>query len=111
MLGSPGLEKDYGKAAKYLTIRAEQGDTSNLLNLGNLYVLGGNNLQQDFEKAREWWIKSALLNEIDAQKNLGALYFNGDSVQKDYREAAKWFLQAAPAGRCGRPILLSLIHI
>ena len=108
MLGSPGLEKDYGKAAKYLTIRAEQGDTSNLLNLGNLSVLGGNNLQQDFEKAREWWIKSALLNEIDAQKNLGALYFNGDSVQKDYREAAKWFLQAAPAGRCGRPILFGI---
>ena len=53
---------------------------------------------------------SALLNEADAQKNLGALYFNGDSVQKDYREAAKWFLQAARQGDADAQYSLGLIY-
>src|SRR5262249_16081470 len=50
----------------------------------------------------KWWLKSAEQHQVEAQNNLGQLYFRSASSQTngtpDYLEAAKWLRKAAEQG-------------
>src|SRR5690606_5466125 len=54
--------------------------------------------QQAFEKAGEWYSKSAHLGNIDAQCFLAEMYFKGEGLAPDYQKAVDWFQLAANAG-------------
>lgn len=43
-------------------------------------------------------IKSAQAGDVNAQYNLGVLYFEGKDVTQNYLEAAKWYGSAADQG-------------
>ena len=52
-------------------------------------------LEQDYEKAVEWYKKGAQLGSQEAMFQLGALYRDGEGVEQNYDKAAKWFDRAA----------------
>ena len=61
-----------------------------------MYQLGyiynqGIGVDIDYEKARIWYEKAAILGCSDAQCNLGYLYQEGLGIEKNYEEAIKWY--------------------
>lgn len=58
----------------------------------------GTNREQSFEKAVEWYTKSAEQGNAWSQNRLGECYLNGNGTQKDLREAKKWFELASEQG-------------
>lgn len=53
---------------------------------------------------------AALLDNADAQYQLGRLFQNGDGVPKNLRESYKWFLEAAGRGHCDAMYQLGLCY-
>ena len=53
-----GVDQSYERAAEYFKVAARQGQASAQFNLGVLYA-NGQGVEQFFETASEWWIKSA----------------------------------------------------
>ena len=49
----------------------------------------------DYETARDEWLPLAEGGLVEAQYNLGLLYYNGKGMEVDYEEALHWYLQAA----------------
>jgi hypothetical protein len=52
----------------------------------------------DYQAAVKLWQPLAEKGQVDAQYNLGAMYYSGDGVKQDYVEASKWFRMAAEQG-------------
>jgi len=46
----------------------------------------------------ELFKKAAEQGHVDAQNNLGAMYFTGDGVTRDEKKAIEWFEKAAAQG-------------
>ena len=62
--------------------------------LGWLYE-NGQGVAQDYDKAREWFVKAAEKGNADAMAGLGRLYQNGHGVSKDYAKARAWYEKSA----------------
>ena len=73
-------------------IRAEA-----MYNLGVSYEQG-DGVAQNYEKAAEWYKKSADLGFAKAQYNLGVLYYNGMGVPVDYDEMIRLYTLSANQG-------------
>lgn len=54
--------------------------------------------QGDYQAAVKLWQPLAEKGQVDAQYNLGVMYYSGDGVKQDYVEAAKWLRMAAQQG-------------
>ncbi|OIP14533.1 MAG: hypothetical protein AUK53_05240 [Betaproteobacteria bacterium CG2_30_59_46] len=54
--------------------------------------------QGDYLTSVKLWQPLAGKGQVDAQYNLGVMYYSGDGVKQDYAEAAKWFRMAAEQG-------------
>ena len=52
----------------------------------------------DFETAMNEWLPPAEQGVVEAQYNIGLLYYNGKGVDVDYEQALTWYLQAAEQG-------------
>ncbi|HEY3863459.1 MAG TPA: tetratricopeptide repeat protein [Verrucomicrobiae bacterium] len=59
------------------------------------WYLRGAGRTRDAAKAAEWCLKSADLENVRAEIEMGVLYFNGTGVARDEAEALKWFDSAA----------------
>ena len=55
-------------------------------------------LEQDLAMAVDWYQKAASQGFMDAQANLGMMYYHGHGVERDYQAAARWFRMAADQG-------------
>ncbi|KDN13522.1 Sel1 domain protein repeat-containing protein [Snodgrassella communis] len=51
----------------------------------------GDGVQQDYVKAKDFFIQVAKQGNASAQCSLGLLYKNGNGVKQDYFEAIKYF--------------------
>lgn len=60
--------------------------------------LQGNRISQDYEKAMEWFRKSASGGYAPAQDVIGCMYSYGFGVEQDYAKAFDWCLKAANQG-------------
>lgn len=58
--------------------------------LAHLY-LNGDGVEQNYEKALEWFGKAADQGHADAQNNLGMMYADGMGVEQDCGRAQNWF--------------------
>ena len=58
----------------------------------------GTGVSRDFEKALEWYLKSAAQGFAFAQNNLGSIYATGTATPQDYVEAVRWYRKAAEQG-------------
>ncbi len=52
----------------------------------------------EYEKAANLWLAEANEGSVDAQFNLGILYYEGKGVDRDRNESIFWFSKAAQAG-------------
>ena len=77
-----GVKKNYAKAIKYLEQAEDKGGSKVSLMLGLLYVMGGNGIQQDDNKAYYYWNKSAKQGNAQAQENLDFFCKSHSSICK-----------------------------
>ena len=80
-----------------LILSAESGDAASQYQLGRLYD-EGDGIDENNEKAVEWYRKSAEQGYAKAQGYLSEMYFIGEGVQVDYEKAAYWARKAANQG-------------
>jgi TPR repeat protein len=80
-----------------LTQHAQSGDAQAQFELGRAYE-EGKGVQQDDERAVEWFRKSADQKYAQAQNSLGVMYALGRGVQQDKEEAVRWYKKAAKQG-------------
>ena len=65
-------------------------------NLGWMYYKG-NGIKQDYQKAFEWFTKSAEQGCIEAMYNIAEMYENGYGVEKDLNKSKHWIKKAEKA--------------
>lgn len=54
----------------------------------------GNGVPQDYEKARQWYEQAVVQDHVEAQYNLGVLYYEGLGVPQDTTKARELFEKA-----------------
>lgn len=91
----PGLQVD---TITIVTQRAESGDDVSQNTLGEWYYNGYESISIDYNKAVEWWKKSAKKNNAQAIGNLALCYQLGHGVQADSIQAAKLYKSALQLG-------------
>lgn len=53
---------------------------------------------KNYDEAKKYWLMAAEQGDIEAQNNLGFMFYNGNGVQKDYTEAARYWRLSAEQG-------------
>ena len=92
-----GVPQDYGEAAKWYRLAAEQGHDEAQNNLGNMYY-EGNGVPQDYEEAVKWYRLAAEQGDDEAQYELGNMYYTGQGVPQNYILAHAWANLASANG-------------
>ena len=109
-----GVEINLKNHYDWMMKAANQGNACAHWNIGSMYI-EATYLNQDVQQAYIWMKKAVdkgcsnakgdldklavyIANNVEAQYNLGLLYFNGDGVPKDLKQAVSWFTKAAEKG-------------
>ena len=90
-------KQEISDEVRELMVKAENGDAKAQFSLGHAYDFG-KGIQQDYEKAAEWYARSAEQGYAKAQYNLGCMYHYGDGVKQDYEKAVEWYTKSAEPG-------------
>lgn len=69
-----------------------------------------NDVKPDYEKALEYFYKSAKLKNPIGQSGLGYMYLHGLNVAQDYSEALNWFTLAAEQGWVEGHLYVGIIY-
>ena len=77
---------------------AVEGDPQAQFVLGSMYYKGSSGVRRDHAMAAKWYRTAAEQGHVNAQVNLGSLYFDGEGVPQDYAEAVRWYRRAADQG-------------
>lgn len=92
-----------------LRARAEQGDVSAQIVLGNMYY-NGEGVPEDDREAVRWYRLAAEQGYASAQFALGVMYDNGEGVPEDNREAVRWYQLAAEQGDASAQFNLGVMY-
>ena len=76
---------------------ASQGYASAQYNLGFMYR-DGLGVDQNYERAKEYYEAAAKQGYSVAQLNLGGLYYNGKGVEQSFETAREWWMKAVEQG-------------
>jgi TPR repeat protein len=85
--------------------KAEAGDSFEQLLAGLEYSRLGN-----YNKAFEWYLKSANQNNPDAQALTGKLYERGQGVRRDLAKAVEWYKKGAEQGSIEAQVRLGVLY-
>lgn len=77
-----------------LLILAKRGSADAMYELGHRYYLG-KNVEKDYHKAIQWWLKASDKGSAIAMNNLGSIYQNGLGVPVDLKQSATWYRKSA----------------
>lgn len=91
----PGLDKTAAKAAGFL---------------GRMYMRG-EGVEQNFDRARFWFERGALLKDPQSQYGLGLLYLNGYGVKADIIQATEFFKMAANQDYAAAQVQLGALYL
>ena len=80
---------------------ADNGDPNSLYYIGMMYRLG-QSVQQDSEKAIQWFMRSAEYGFSISMRAIGEMYAKGEGVEQDRDRAEEWYARAAAADRSGQ---------
>ena len=69
-----------------------------LYNVGYAYYHGTNGVEQNYQKAYEYFLKAAQLKMPKAMNYLGVMCFNGYGVKKNINDALGWYSRAGAEG-------------
>mgnify|MGYP001107706938 CR=1 FL=1 len=78
--------------------------------LGSMYTDGYGGIAQNFTKAEKWLTKAAKNGQIEAQYNLGTIYYNGQGCNQDFKQAKKWLTKAAQKGHVRAQCNLGILY-
>src|SRR5713101_6723486 len=78
--------------------KAEGGDVSAQVELGQRYTFAKGGVALDYAQARAWFEKAADKGFAPAQNSLGYLYERGEGVAQDNAQARFWYQKAADQG-------------
>ena len=87
------IENDEQAAQRMLKEVAGQGRSDALRELGLLHYK-----RQEFDKARENFLKAALDKDAHSIRYVGIMHFLGQGTQQDYAKAEEWLSQALLLG-------------
>jgi TPR repeat protein len=90
--------KDTNEGIRWLQSAANSNHFLAQVELGKLYLNGGQSIEKDYLMAHKWLEKAADNGEADAQYHLGNMYRKGLGVRKSNAKAVKWFRLAAKQG-------------
>ena len=76
---------------------AEQGNAEAQYRLGLMYDMG-EDIDQDYGKAFEWYEKSANQGLASSQSKLGSMYRYGKGVEVNHAKASEWYWKAYEQG-------------
>lgn len=82
---------------KVLCHKSENSESDTQLKVGDSYYYG-KGVKIDYQKAKEWYLKSAEKGNPVAQLKLGGIYYDGLGVRQDYQKAIGWYLKSAAQG-------------
>jgi|ERR1019366_6778976 TPR repeat protein len=94
------IPRDFGLAAKWWRLAAEQGHRDAQVDLADLYRMG-RGVRQDYVEAVKWYTKAAEQGIPCAQLSLGRMYRESQGVPKNYVQAHMWMNLAAAGGHEG----------
>lgn len=77
--------------------KAEQGDVSEMFNVG-LYYDNGKGVKRDYSEAKKWYLRAAERGHGGAANNIGDFYEDGNGVSKDLNKARYWYKKAVELG-------------
>ncbi|KAK3860404.1 hypothetical protein Pcinc_033546 [Petrolisthes cinctipes] len=81
---------------QYYQFLAEKGDVQAQVGLGQLHYQGGRGVDQDHQRALNYFLQAAEAGNANAMAFLGKMYLEGSSVVKQSNETAlKYFKRAA----------------
>ncbi len=100
-----GTDQDLQLAKTHL-IKAADKEVNAQLELGQLHKYGLN----DYAEARKWFQKAADQGNIEAKKELGWLYKNGEGVNQNFSKALQLFEEAAEEGNADAQTALGLMY-
>ena len=83
--------QDFDKAFPIFQSLAETSDHAMAQYWLGMMYLKGQGVQQDYEKAGEWFLKAAEHGVPQAQYKLAELYYRGNGLPKDYESAYIWY--------------------
>lgn len=95
---SPIDMTDYSKSLYWYLQAAEREDGKALFCVGWFYETGKGGVKEDFQKALEYYIKSANSGYVPAQVVLGQCYATGNIINKDLPKSIYWYRRAAEQG-------------
>jgi TPR repeat protein len=98
---NPTLQSDFENAKK--------GDRIAQFNVGWAYM-EGEGIEQNDEKAIEWYRRSADQGYMLAEYNMGWMYDRGRGVPKDEKIAVEWYIKAANQGYTDAAYNLGIIY-
>ena len=70
----------------------------------------GDGVPKDYQKAAQLFRLAAEQGDIEAQINIGDMYYYGDGVPLDYNEAVKWFRLSAEKGNSDAQYRLGFMY-
>lgn len=97
------------QAAQIAVQKAEQGDAKAQYDLGMVYIKG-QDVQQNYQAAKEWLEKSAAQDYPPALSFLGTMYQNGLGVGQNYAKALDFLSRAALRGDIDAMTSLGLMY-
>ena len=75
---------------KYFKLAEKKGKSETQRLLGECYYFG-RGVAEDYQKAAQWYTKSAEQGIAEAQYQLGSCYDMGEGVPEDPKMAVKWY--------------------
>ncbi|MFB2579186.1 tetratricopeptide repeat protein [Acinetobacter sp. c2-A9] len=102
-------EYQYGSYSEATLKKAQAGDAEAQNTIGDGYY-EGNGIEQDYEKAFEWYKKAADKGHLEAMNSLAYMYENGDVGDADIVQAEKWYKKAADKGHALSQYMLSYLY-
>ena len=109
--GSDDTEETEENTIDKMTKSADAGDLESQMELAYMYLYGVNNVEQDFDKALNYYTLAAAQKDPVALNNLGSLYFSGIGTKRDIRKALDLFREAASLGNDNAALNLAFIYL
>ncbi|XP_045583166.1 protein sel-1 homolog 1 isoform X2 [Procambarus clarkii] len=97
---------------QYYQFLAEKGDVQAQVGLGQLHYQGGRGVEQDHQRALNYFVQAAEAGNANAMAFLGKMYLEGSSVVKQSNETAlKYFKRAADQNNAVGQSGLGLLYL
>lgn len=105
-----GVPKDVSLAIEYFLRAEEAGNITAMINLGNIYENGEDNIDIDYTKALAWYKKAMENGDSTGKFNYANMLHWGWGVKQDRETAYRHFFELCVEGHPGANFYMGLYH-